>query len=124
MDDTFGDFLSLFGWLLRFRNRRHIIVAGGFCAAIATVAIVMVVLLIMFWEWLNGGESASTTIRNIALVAAGLIALLLAIWRAVVAELQANTAQQGLLNERYQKGAEMLGSDVLSVRLGGIYALL
>ena len=33
------------------------------------------------------------------------------------------TAQQGLLNERYQQGAEMLGSNVLAVRLGGIYAL-
>ena len=117
-DDTFGDALNLFGWLLRFRNRRHIIVAGSSCAAIATVA-----LLIMFWEWLSGGESGSTTIRNIALVAAGLIALLLAIWRANVAERQAHTAQQGLLNERYQKGAEMLGSEILSVRLGGIYAL-
>ena len=77
----------------------------------------------MFWEWLSGGESGSTTIRNIALVAAGLIALPLAIWRGVVANRQANTAQQGLLNERYQKGAEMLGNGVLSVRLGGIYAL-
>ena len=36
---------------------------------------------------------------------------------------QAETAQRGLLNERYQKGAEMLGSKILSVRLGGIYAL-
>ena len=110
--------MNLSGWLLPFRNRRNIIVAGGFCAATATV-----VLLITFWEWLSGGESGSTTIRNIALVAAGLIALPLAIWRGVVAERQANTAQQGLLNERYQKGAEMLGSEVLSVRLGGIYAL-
>ena len=48
---------------------------------------------------------------------------MLAIWRSTVAERQSATAQQGLLNERYQKGAEMLGSDVLSVRLGGIYAL-
>ena len=77
----------------------------------------------MFWEWLSGGESGSTTIRNIALVAAGPIALSLAIWRGVVANRQANTAQQGLLNERYQRGAEMLGNEVLSVRLGGIYAL-
>ena len=36
---------------------------------------------------------------------------------------QANIAQQSFLNERYQRGAEMLGSDVLAVRLGGIYAL-
>ena len=33
------------------------------------------------------------------------------------------TAQLSLLNERYQKGAEMLGNNILSVRLGGIYAL-
>ena len=80
-------------------------------------------LPIVFWEWLSSGESGSTTIRNIALVSAGVIALPLAIWRGVVAERQATTAQQGLLNERYQKGAAMLGSEVLSVRLGGIYAL-
>ena len=76
-----------------------------------------------FWDWLRGEESGSTTIRNLALVLAGAIALPLAGWRAVVADRQAKTAQQGLLNERYQKGAEMLGSEVLSVRLGGIYAL-
>ena len=54
---------------------------------------------------------------------AGVIALLFAYWRSRVAERQANTAQQGLLNDRYQKGAEMLGNEVLAVRLGGIYAL-
>ena len=94
------------------------IVAGCLCAAMAAVT-----FSIIFWEWLNGAESGSTTIRNIALVAAGLVALPLAIWRGIVAERQAHTAQQGLLNERYQKGAEMMGSDVLSVRLGGVYAL-
>ena len=59
-----------------------------------------------------------------------MIALPLAVWRSMVAARQADTAQRqsetaqrGLLNERYQKGAEMLGSTVLSVRLGGIYAL-
>ena len=52
-----------------------------------------------------------------------MIALPFAIWRSTVADRQAKTAQRVLLNERYQKGAEMLGSDVLSVRLGGIYAL-
>ena len=80
-----------------------------------------------FWEWLRGGpgsvESGSTTIRNLGLIIAGVIALPLAIWRSIVAQRQANTAQQNLLNERYQQGAEMLGSEVLAVRLGGIYAL-
>ena len=88
--------------------------------------------LIHFWDWLqteqiNGNvvakESGSTTVRNIGFVVAGSVALPFAVWRSWVAERQANTARQGLLNERYQQGAEMLGSNVLSVRLGGIYAL-
>ena len=71
---------------------------------------------VVFWEWLSDGESGSTTIRNIGLVVGGVVAILLAVWRGIVAE-------QSLLNERYQKGAEMLGSNLLSVRLGGVYAL-
>ena len=83
--------------------------------------------MISFWEWLRDGpdglESGSTTVRNLGFVIAGVVALPLAIWRSLVAQRQADTAQQNLLNERYQQGAEMLGSDVLAVRLGGIYAL-
>ena len=56
-------------------------------------------------------------------VIGGIVALFFALWRGRLAERQASTGQQGLLNERYQKGAEMLGSGVLSVRMGGIYAL-
>ena len=77
-----------------------------------------------FWDDLRADqESLSATIRNLGLVIGGVIAILLAVWRSRVAERQADTAQRGLLNERYQKGAEMLGNAVLSVRLGGIYAL-
>ena len=97
-----------------------IILAMG---AIALIAIG----LVLYWDWLrtagDSTESGSTTIRNIGLVIAGLIALPLAIWRSMVAQEQVKVSQQSLSNERYQQGAEMLGSDVLSVRLGGIYAL-
>ncbi len=62
-------------------------------------------------------------IRDITLAAVAVIALPLAIWSGTVAYRQAETAQRGLLHERYHKGAEMLGSELLSVRLGGIYAL-
>ena len=100
--------------------------------------------VVAFYSWLNASESPSTTIRNVGFVIAGLIALPLTIWRSLVADRQASAAQrqsdtarrqadiaqrqadtshQSLMNERYQRGAEMLGSDVLSVRLGGIYAL-
>ena len=74
-------------------------------------------------DWLSNVESWSAIIRNFGLVIAAGIALPLAIWRSIVASRQATTAQLGLLNERYQKGSEMLGNKGLSVRLGGIYAL-
>ena len=102
------------------------------CLGPITVVVIAVVvtLSIVFWDWLSFGESGSPTIRNVGLVLAALVALPLAVWRSKVAERQASaaqrqadTAQQNLLNERYQRGAEMLGSDVLAVRLGGIYAL-
>ena len=76
-----------------------------------------------FWDWLTDGESGSATIRNLGLVLAGIIALPLAIWRGIVADKQATTARRSLLNERYQRGAEMLGNSAVSVRMGGIYAL-
>ena len=77
-----------------------------------------------FRDWLIADESGSTTIRNIGLLVGAIIAMVLAVWRSRVAGRQAATAERGLLNERYQKGAEMLGSDVLAVRIGGIYGLL
>lgn len=108
-----------------------------------------------FWWWLHPTGAAdvsnSDTLRNVGLLIGGVIAFLFGVWRAWVAERQADaaqgqaaaarrqvdavqvqveatqrqaeTAQQSLLNERYQRGAEMLASSVLHARLGGIYAL-
>ena len=93
-------------------------------AGITVVLLAGIILARLFWDDLRGDEeSLSATVRNLGLVKGGLIAIILAVWRSVVGSRQADTAQRGLLNERYQKGAEMLGSEVLSVRLGGIYAL-
>ena len=94
-------------------------------------AIVIILLGIVFtylgWGFLRDGTetpvSNSDTIRNAGILIGGVVALLFAIWRSVVAQKQANTAQQSLLNERYQRGVEMLGSETTSVRLGGIHAL-
>ena len=103
------------------------------------VFVVGVTSLYVGWDWLRCGteESRGTTIRNAFLIIGGLDALLLAIWRSRVSERQtqvaneqartalrqSDTAHRSLLNERFQKGAEMLGSSVVAVRLGGIYAL-
>ncbi len=117
------------------------------------VGVLSVIPASMYWEeiwsWAHGnGASKSEALRNLALAygafLAAFIGLPLAIWRSYVAHSQAETAnrqsetankqaeianrqaetsERGLRNERYQKGAEMLGSDTLATRLGGIYAL-
>ncbi len=78
----------------------------------------------------NGSDekvSNSETLRNLALIGAALgglfIGIPLALWRNFVATRQVETSERNLRNERYQTGANMLGSDTLATRLGGIYAL-
>ena len=111
-------------------------------AVVFTVVVSAAVLAAIVWQWgwLSGGEFGNTpneTLRNLGLVIAGVIAFPIAIWRAVVADRQSRaaqeqansanehseTAQQGLLYDRYQRGASMLGDEKLAVRLAGIYAL-
>ena len=101
------------------------------CVIIFAVGLLVfgVVMVCRHWGWIVT-ESGSTIIRNLGLVIGGLIAIGFGIWRGVVADRQAKASQDqaktshhGLLNERYQKGAEMLDSEVIFVRLGGIYAL-
>ena len=103
----------------------------------AWIWITLLVALVLFigadlsyrhWDWLaspieSGRESGSTTIRNIVLVLAGFVAFILALWRGAIGERQAAAAEQSVSDGRYQRGIEMLASDNLSARLGGIYSL-
>lgn len=118
----------------------------------------------MRWEWIRPGseirtesletgvittntitfESVSSTLRNIGLIVGGIVAVLLAMWRSLVAERQADatlrqaeaafsqaqtaerqsiTTLQSFLNDRYNQGTRKLESDDPSVRLDGIDAL-
>ena len=103
----------------------------GWIAVAVVLSAIGIGLSWFFWEKLHDEkESLSTTIRNLSLVIGGAVAIELALWRSIVGERQtavsqqlAETAQRDMLNQQFQKGAEMLGSDLLSVRLGGIYAL-
>ena len=96
----------------------------GFWVSLSVaIGVVELLLAIVWWDWLRGEQSGSEAMRNVGLIIAASVAFPLAIWRALVADRQASAAQQGVLSERYQKSVDMLGSDLLSVRLGGIYAL-
>lgn len=82
-------------------------------------AIGLALLWFFYWESL---WEHSESIRNLALVAAAIVGLPIAAWRSYTAHRQAETAQNSLLDERYQSAAEMLGGK-LAVRLAGIHAL-
>ena len=119
------------------------LLGSGFFWLALCVAVMLagIGLTLRYWGWLHPQGSTtvsnSETLRNVGLLLGGALAFVFAGWRAWVAERQASTAhiqadtsrlqadiaQRRLLNERYERGAEMLGSDVLSVRLGGIYTL-
>ena len=117
--------MKIGNWLRFPRPNFNIVKSAWFWIIVWVVLVVIAtsVISFLFWNDLKTND-VSSAIRNIVLAAAAVIALPLAIWRSIVAERQADTAQQSLLNERYQKSAEMLGHiDKQSVRLGGIYAL-
>ena len=105
----------------------HFTIPIGALALVCLMVLLELLLDLGIWAWIRNSpsevESGSTTIRNLGLLFAGVAALVFAYWRSKVADRQANLAQQTLLNERYQRGAEMLGNKSLSVRIGGIYAL-
>ena len=74
------------------------------------------------WDELTKASNVES-IQVVGFAIAATIAIWMAVWRGVLATRQANTSHNTLLNERYQDGAEMLGSKLVSVRLGGVYAL-
>ncbi len=98
------------------------------------------------WDyWLKGGNALrSEVVRNLGLLAAAVIGLVVGSWRAVTGYMQAraaqaqataateqariatqqfNIAEQGHITDRFSRAVEHLGSAQLPVRLGGIYAL-
>ena len=107
----------------------------GFWVGAAVLAVVSlgVVLSVSYWGWLQGETSETSnaaSVRNIALVVGGIVAILIALWRSLVAERQAAAAtrqaeigERTYLNERYRQAASMLGGSELPVRLAGIFAL-
>lgn len=75
-----------------------------------------------FW----GGEKPafSEVLRNLGLLGLGITGLWLAYDRTKTASRQADIAERGQNNERFQKAAEMLGHKRLSVREAGIFSLI
>ena len=105
--------------------------------AIAAICLTCTVIGWLYWDELNADESVSATLRNFFLIAGAPIAIILALWRSKIAHRQAAAAhhqvetglqqtaiaQDGLLYDRFQRAAQMLGHNEISVRIGGVQAL-
>ena len=93
--------------------------------AVLVPILVGVYLTVEHWCWLtgNGNESPGATVRNVSLVIAGPVTLILAFWRIHVAQRQAETARSSLHDERYRAAVGMLENKQLFVRLGAIDTL-
>lgn len=107
-------------WKFLCRKARN----GGFWFSIYALAIVVVTAWLCYmYRCKLGMEPLSVVVRNIGMVSGGLIALGLAVWRSNVANWQASTARKSLLNDQYQRAAEMLGHSSMVVRIGGVQTL-
>ena len=105
-------------------------VFGGVVIWSLFVLITSIIISIEYWEWMTAPRSGSAWVRDLALAAAAVVGLPVALWRSFVAERQVDTLRQqteiargGLLSERYQRSAEMLGSDQVWICVAGITGL-
>ena len=106
-------------------------------AALTILAVASVVGLLALlgwvgfnWKTLTEGETGTASLRNMALVFGGPVAIALAVWRSIVAQRQAAAAQRQVelsegdsLDRQFQSAIEMLGHDSVTVRLGGVHCL-
>ena len=109
-------------------SRRRLLAAIG--------AVVVAVLGVGFptwygWSALASGDTPANVIRTAALIVGGIVTLVFALWRAVVAEGQADSAQrqadsarQELHHRRFQSASELLarrGLEGSSARIAGLH---
>lgn len=82
-----------------------------------------IILLWPRWEPWVGDRPLGEAIRDIAILAGALAGLLVAIWRARVADQQNNIAEADSAYRRYQAAATMLQDQEFAVRFGAIQEL-
>ena len=96
---------ALLSWL-EDRLAATVVALLGLIAAVA----------VLWWD-------SSDEVRNFGLLAGGIVAVALAIWRSRVAERQATTAEAARLDARFELGLRMLQDERERVRLDGLALL-
>ena len=92
-----------------------------------TIAIVVAAVWItdQYWGFLTTREEPTAILRNVALMAGGLIAAVIAVWRGAVATQQVAVAKQEQYHNRFQSACESFSAQGLErshTRMAGVYA--
>lgn len=86
--------------------------------AVTTVALLAVIAVVAVFWW-----DSSDEVRNFGLLAGGVVAVALAIWRSRVAERQAATAEAARLDAQFELGLRMLQDERESIQIDGMSVL-
>ena len=86
--------------------------------AVTTVALLAVIAVVAVFWW-----DSSDEVRNFGLLAGGVVAVALAIWRSRVAERQAATAEAARLDAQFELGLRMFQDEREMVRMDGLAVL-
>lgn len=78
----------------------------------AVLLIIIVIVAVLWWD-------SSDAVRNFGLIAGGVAAGALAIWRSRVAERQAATAERARLDARFEMGLRMMQDERLDIQQDG-----
>jgi hypothetical protein len=115
--------VNLLDWL-HFKREIDFTQARGLGSAVGAILLIVFLFLIVisvvglfflfgafvgFGPFSGGSDGAS--IRNIGLVLAATIGFPFVVWRSIVAQKQADTAEQGQITDRINKAVEGLGSE-------------
>ena len=82
------------------------------------MALAIAVFLLVFLRM-----SQIEALGNIVLIVGGPVGLGLAIWRSFIAERQTEIAQRTLISSNFSRAVELIASERVASRLGGIYTL-
>ena len=100
---------------------------GAFWVATLSLAVVIMTACATWhwWSFLSHGDTSTNVMRNVALIAGGLIAWIFAFWRSVIARQQADVAKEEHQHARFQRASELLAQQGLHnshARISGLHA--
>ncbi len=113
---------SLLDWLclrssLEFSRARWLgafagllVISSSLVAALVAIMSLLSLLAALLGLGIYADDPTAAAVRNLGLLVAAVFAAPFLVWRTMVAQVQANTAEQGLITERINKAVEGLGS--------------